>query len=166
MAMACFTVFSFYYFLHWQKETKNSQLVLSGLFAGIAFGCKYLIFALAIFPIAVLIILHFKPRKNAKIPVLIFLGSIVLVFIPWLIKNLILTGNPLFQLFYSLMGGDTWNSFVAAKFSKAHFPDFNIIHLLKLHLSFVYPFDSAPYSWVPLLFLPAFFSNCARHLRL
>ncbi len=157
IAMACFSVFSFLSFLNWEKEKRNSDLVLCGIFSGLALGCKYIIITLNVLPLLILIFFYQKVENKKLSTLFLFCISSFIVFVPWLLKNFFLTGNPVFPLAYSFLGGYEWNNFVSHKFVEAHAPVLDFIHLLNDHKGLFLPISSAPYTLIPILFLPVLF---------
>jgi len=92
------------------NDTKKSKwFILSAIFSGIGMGSKYTgVFTL--FGIVLLIIWfeYFKMKK--KFPeivwqILIFIMLVLAIMSPWLIKNMIHTGNPIYPLLYKWFGG-------------------------------------------------------------
>lgn len=50
------------------------------------------------------------------------LGTLITIG-PWLVKNAVETGNPVYPLLYSAFGGRDWNDEVNTRWKKAHGPD-------------------------------------------
>ncbi|RMG39683.1 MAG: hypothetical protein D6719_12760 [Candidatus Dadabacteria bacterium] len=82
----------------------------AGLALGLALGCKYnaLLFAVVLF----FTTLIFASRRNAKpaqIITAVFLVAFpaILLFSPWLFKNILWAGNPLYPLYKGILGGAT-----------------------------------------------------------
>jgi hypothetical protein len=90
----------------WALTRERMWLAVSGVLAGLAMGCKY---TAALLPLAAVVVVawhlgrapgrslatlaaHFSPAVGVAVIAL-------LVFSPWLIKNLLLTGSPIFPLF-------------------------------------------------------------------
>jgi hypothetical protein len=102
------------YFVISFLQGQGKMIYLSGVFAGFALAVKYQnLVPVALLAIMILILrgekevpLPFSRRKGA----LIFLGLSFIVISPWLIKNLIFTGNPVFPFFYNLFGGRDWGA--------------------------------------------------------
>jgi len=92
------------------NDTKKSKwFILSAIFSGIAMGSKYSgIFVL--FGILTLIVSYeyFKMKKRfpeiAK-QILVFSGIVFVILSPWLIRNMIYTGNPIYPFLYKWLGG-------------------------------------------------------------
>ncbi len=103
-------------------EQRWTYALLSGIFIGAACGTKYtaLVMAAPIVAIVVLMITKWHWQTFG-----IFLFALCLTFSPWLIKNAILTGNPVFPLAAKTLGQhhwsdeqvDRWNQSVQAKLS-------------------------------------------------
>jgi hypothetical protein len=91
-------------------------LVLSGVLAGFALSTKYT--ALAVLPGLALVLLVFRIRQpQAIIKHLLLLGIVALViWSPWLIKNLVLTGNPTYPFFF---GGIHWDAYRASWYDRS-----------------------------------------------
>ena len=107
LGLVFFTTASILAYLHWRNEEykKNKWLVLSAIAMGLALGTKYN--ALIAWLFLTLAIIFFYSRDTEKQWPAIKYGAIfflvsLLIFSPWLIKNLLLTGNPLFPLFKGL----------------------------------------------------------------
>lgn len=57
---------------------------------------------------------------------LAFIGGGAIAFGPWLLKNLIETGNPVYPLLYDLFGGVDWNEQLNEKWKRGHSPPAHI----------------------------------------
>lgn len=85
----------------WRQDSQRLNLLLAGAFAGLAFSTKYTAGALVL---AALIALawHIWKRRSAFFPALLQFGLAAAVFaLPWLIKNWITTGNPVYPFFFA-----------------------------------------------------------------
>lgn len=153
LALAGYSALAFFAFLNWTRERNRPHLVLMGIFIGLGLGCKYTAMLTIAIPLFLLMLVHvFVMQKDAeqratdKIKGLGF-HALCLIFcafilvLPWCIKNLIFTSNPIFPLFYNILGGYGWTSELATKFMKAHlsfnfikpfYQDFSRITLLTL----------------------------------
>lgn len=109
---------------------KGWQLV--GLMAGAAMACKYPGLISAVIPLggAVVwsIIRTSDSSENASVfnrfgkPILAFTGGVVLAIGPWLIKNTVQTGNPVYPLAWTIFGGTDWNAERNDQWRAAHAP--------------------------------------------
>jgi hypothetical protein len=77
--------------------------LLAGALAGLAAGCKYLALAMVAVPvfIAVVLVQRGASAKRRWGRVGLWLAGAALAFSPWLVRNLVATGNPLFPFFNS-----------------------------------------------------------------
>lgn len=107
----------------------------SGLLAGLACGCKYTAVAALVVPLALSIPLVVALRaKTASAPgntlrrsgiwLLMFFAGCLVSFGPWLAKNVIATGNPVFPLAHGLIGArdGIWNDDGATRWHEGHLP--------------------------------------------
>jgi hypothetical protein len=91
----------------WQFTRERRWLVFAGLFAGFAMGCKY---TAAILPLAATLVILLTllqsratptpPYSHPLLPPASFLLTILLTFSPWLLKNLLFTGNLVYPLLF------------------------------------------------------------------
>jgi 4-amino-4-deoxy-L-arabinose transferase-like glycosyltransferase len=100
------------------------QVLLVGLMAGSAMSCKYpaLVSVAAPLGIAVCVLSWSERGRMAKpwIVPLAFVCGFLLTFGPWLMKNAIETGNPIYPLAYRVFGGRDWDAALDARWTKAH----------------------------------------------
>lgn len=99
-------------------------LVLAGLLAGFACGTKYPAVLFLVVPAAGYLSLSAVAEGSgggkALLRVGVFLGAVGLAFSPWLVKNLIVTGNPVFPLLGGLLDGGGWGAAERARWVQAH----------------------------------------------
>ncbi|MFA5778932.1 MAG: glycosyltransferase family 39 protein [Elusimicrobiota bacterium] len=99
LGLTFYLFLSFISLMKWMETSLNKWLVLSGLLCGFSLGIKYtagisaIIFILIIFHTAV------SKRENIFSKIILFVSSAFLVFLPWLVKNYIFTGNPVFPFY-------------------------------------------------------------------
>src|SRR3989338_3824741 len=94
------------------------NLILSGIFAGLALGTKYTgIFFLGF--LSIILYLKINELENLKKlkSLIIFLSTSLILFLPWLIKNIVFFKNPLYPFFsnilgYQMMRPENWIAFV------------------------------------------------------
>jgi len=86
-------------FLRWRDLAGSSEgsgwLLLSGVFAGLGVGTKY---TAAVCP--AILLLYMLARRSKRRDQVLFSGAAAALGSPWLIKNWIVTGNPVFPFFY------------------------------------------------------------------
>ncbi len=99
--------------------------VIAGYLAGAAAACKYTGVVFGAFPIGVFLVVTLVRRARRRTLLVLFslygLG-IVLGGGGWYIKNLILTGNPVYPLLYEWFGGASWNPEKATRWARIHSP--------------------------------------------
>lgn len=120
-----------------QRATQHNArwLAISGLFAGFACGCKYTGVPVVLTPLAIAAILSpvagnsqcgsIAASLRSRLTRLgVFVVPAVLVLSPWLIRNTINTGNPVFPLAQSIMPTheNVWNADGAARWAEGHLP--------------------------------------------
>jgi hypothetical protein len=93
-----------------EEGRERGPLLLSALFMGLALGTKYYAGLLA-----VLLVLRLAWRDRLKAAVL-FTAAASAVFAPWLVKNWIFVGNPVFPFLYKVFPATKlgWTSQLAA----------------------------------------------------
>ena len=110
------------------KRTEHRLLALCGLLAGSAMACKYTGAISVVLPLAVMIAIRSRvvrePMslrvKHALIELILFGAGGLLAVGPWLVKNTVETGNPVFPLAYSVFGGEGRDAEMNAQWSKGH----------------------------------------------
>lgn len=87
----------------WRLTRERRWLLLSGFLAGLAMGCKYTAAIVPLAAVVVILFTSFAQRITASsvlLPSAAFCLIALLTFSPWLIKNLIFTGNPVYPLLF------------------------------------------------------------------
>lgn len=132
------------------EQPAGSFVVLTGLLAGSAMACKYTGVVSVVIPIGIaLCMLSARRSMPSAVPgpppndggrpldgiALLRTGGLysagVLIAVgPWLAKNLLETGNPVYPLLYTVFGGVDWDASLNAKFRAGHRPpDYNVFRL-------------------------------------
>ncbi len=88
-------------FEHVWLQSDRITTLLAGIFSGLAFGCKYPAGVIFLAGLIGLVILQLKTKnKNwVKNLILYCLGAGALA-LPWLLKNFLFTGNPIYPFFF------------------------------------------------------------------
>lgn len=102
----------------WNDRKMFWWLVL-GVVSGWAMSCKYTAILPVVVPGAGLLAAASVRLKSARPLVGILLGGTA-IFGPWMVKNLIDTGNPVYPLVWNLFGGIDWDAGMNAKWAAAH----------------------------------------------
>lgn len=110
--------------------------LLTGLVAGSALACKYTGLVTAVLPAfaGLGLLLAVPPDRSlplrtrvrlrsATSGLSLFLFGVSLAAGPWLIRNVVDTGNPVYPLAWSVFGGRHWDADVNARWQDAHSPD-------------------------------------------
>ena len=114
MGLLFFTLAMAYYLLRWVRTRRTSDWVLSAAFAGLLSASKYTgmpTAALAGFLLLITGILAPAGRRNIPASLLRFVlfGLISMAIVaPWLIKNVIYTGIPVYPLASRIFKGGEW----------------------------------------------------------
>lgn len=107
MAWSLFEVLALFAFIKWTKIQDERWLLLSGICLGLGMGTKY--FALANLGVLGIMLLLFEVKKRDWKSLIrraaILGGSALLIASPWYLKNLFLTGNPIYPMYF---GGPEW----------------------------------------------------------
>ncbi len=119
LATAFFATLAFGALVIGGEEEDRKLVWLSALCAGAAVATKWPAIPVVLLPLVGL--LAFR-RKFRLLPVfgLLAMGMIV----PWLVKNWLLAGNPVYPLFYQWFPHPYWSASQAAMFSAKHYATF------------------------------------------
>jgi hypothetical protein len=96
-------------------------MVLAGLAAGLAGGCKYtgLVLAAAAVGAAWLIAGPGGVRRRAVLAA-VFGFAVLAAFGPWLVRNAVWTGNPVYPFAYGVFGGAAWSAEQDEQWRRGH----------------------------------------------
>ena len=94
-----------------RRSASPTPAILLGLCAGAAFACKYPAAVQAVVPAGLAVAAGFVTGGRATGKNCAAFAAATLVFAgPWLVRNLLNTGNPVFPLLWSVLGGDGWDA--------------------------------------------------------
>ncbi len=94
---------------------------LLGLLAGGAMGCKYPGLISAVIPLGMLAVAQGIRKRTAEPLLCLFVGWAI-VMGPWLVKNVIDTGNPVYPLADRVFHSSQWDQEREAKWNRVHGP--------------------------------------------
>ena len=107
-------------------------VLLTGLLAGSGMACKYPGAVQVVIPLGVALLWAAGRHANGstrRVPAsevaktaAVFAVGVLLAVGPWLLKNLVETGNPVYPLLWSVFGGIDWDAAINAKFRAGHSP--------------------------------------------
>ncbi len=107
------------FFLHLKKPDKNKKLFLCGIFWGLSISTKYVFaFYYLAFLISVFLVTGASIKKKAATVILISL-LVFACMVPWMIKNMLICGNPVYPYFNPIFKSKFWNSEQSENFSTA-----------------------------------------------
>ncbi len=109
------------------SRTPRGALV-AGLFAGLAAMAKLTALGFIVLPVAIVLFVRtFYPsnagqinRRHAMVPMAMFALGTLLILAPYLIRNAIWTGNPVFPFATSLLGAGHWTDDQVTRWNNAH----------------------------------------------
>ncbi len=87
-------------FLQWLSQHQSRWLILAGIFAGLLLGSKYTSGAVLVSMEVAITVYCLRTHKSWWRSMLVFNLSLLVLFLPWLMKNFIFTGNPMYPLFF------------------------------------------------------------------
>ncbi len=115
---------------HQESAIRNLQsaiewrwIVVAGLLAGLACGCKYTALPMIALPLGLVVLLvpgNKVPRRLVN--VLVFAVAVFAAFSPWLVKNQMMTGNPVFPLANGVFEATPpgWGEEESARWDRGH----------------------------------------------
>ena len=107
-----FTILALYALVKWADGRQESWLALSGMMAGWAASTKYnaLIVPVCLGLFVLTEAIRWREWRDVWKWLLVFEVPAVVIASPWYLKNWIITGNPVWPLMYSLLGGRYWSA--------------------------------------------------------
>lgn len=109
------------------EQDRQRWVFLAGVMTGSAMSCKYPGLISAVIPCWVwLVVARWKSTRCAKqlcSTTIVFGFGVIAAVGPWLIKNTIETGNPVYPLAYEMFGGIDWDDQLNEKWKTGHSPD-------------------------------------------
>lgn len=177
MFLCFYSLLALINFFIWLDKKDNKQLLLMGIFLGIALGIKYTAFFISISLYAAIILLFiFRKQFNFQNTKHLFLSAclVLLFFTPWLIKNTYYFNNPLYPYEYIFENRET-NIFqtpddyrnsrlqeVSYLRNSIYYDKYQPVNILKIFFNQSTGKDSEIGPWIdfgfaPILILPFFF---------
>ena len=149
LATTFFGMLAFGGLLVWaEREEQRGWLWLSAIAAGAAVSTKWTAVAVVLLPATVSLACV---RKSLTLTTGYWLLATVFV-VPWLVKNWLFTGNPVYPLFYNAFPSPHWSAEQAALFARKHYPSFDIAGL-KQFFGLPWHYSLAEPGAVPLLLM-------------
>jgi 4-amino-4-deoxy-L-arabinose transferase-like glycosyltransferase len=117
LVLLLYATLAFFTLVRWTQDGAKVWLVLTGVLGGLALSTKYTALALLPALVVALLILGVRGRQYAVSDLWLAVRSAfllcavaLLVWLPWLTKNLVLTGNPTYPFFFGGIHWDAWRS--------------------------------------------------------
>lgn len=101
-----------------RARVSHSPLI-PGLLAGGAMACKYPALISAVIPFGALVVVRAWRERSVR-GVFAFGLGLALTIGPWLVKNVVDAGNPVYPLGFGAFGGRDWDAAREAKWTHAH----------------------------------------------
>ncbi len=117
IAMALFLSISLIEILRWRETGLFRHLLVASAFAGVLASMKYtgVLFAGALFATLLVLRLADRTGRGSLAHDLAFPFPALTLFLPWLVKNVVMTGNPVYPLLVEKLGGVEWNADLGAR---------------------------------------------------
>jgi hypothetical protein len=110
LGLTAFVLAGVYAFLRWTESQSDAWLALSALFAGLAIATKYTAIVWLALLVMLLIYHAWRHQRQSITWICARVASLALVagliVLPWLMKNWIVTGNPVYPFLFEGIG---WN---------------------------------------------------------
>ena len=119
LGVICFQMLAVFAYLAWRREGHWTWIVLAGVFAGLDVGCKYTGGAIGLILLALILLVgggRTRDWRERLIAGTLFGTTVFLVVLPWLVKNVVMTGNPMYPFLFGIFGGTGWDAERAAAF--------------------------------------------------
>lgn len=117
-------VVAFRYWFYGNSEEAERIAILLGLCAGLAFAAKYPAFMFAVVPAGAMILMKQQWRpvdiKGLSKQLALFSVGLLMTAGPWLAKNTVLCGNPVYPLAGNVFGGKTLDAEKIDQWQRAH----------------------------------------------
>ena len=123
---------------HTDSRRQHRWLLVAGLLAGSAAACKYPGVLSVAFPMGLvaLCVCFRRPSTDEAasgasrfrtLPLAMFVAGGAIAFGPWLVKNSVETGNPVYPLLWSVLGGESFDHEIQTRWQQAHSPPVELL---------------------------------------
>ncbi len=110
LAVLFYAAVAFFAVQRWHENDRLRWLILAGLAAGCVVGVKYSgLMVVAFMTLGVTLLAAPSGLKPALRSAVVFAGFAAIPALPWLVKNWMLTGNPVFPFFGEIFGGSSFH---------------------------------------------------------
>lgn len=126
LAEVCTLVLALLWLREWLRERSARAAVMIGAMLGAACAAKYLSVGLIAGPVLLAMLacaVARRDRLRALSDVAVVAGVSLVLFSPWLIRNVAYTGNPVFPLATRTLGAGHWSGESEQRWVDGHGPD-------------------------------------------
>lgn len=124
-AQFCYLALGLLWLRRWLTKPVVKSAVIIGAMLGAACAVKYLSVALVAGPVLAVMLIASMVRWRRIAHVALSGGVAIMLFSPWLIRNTIATGNPVFPLAMGLFGQGHFSDESAARWNNGHAPSYH-----------------------------------------
>ncbi len=125
LSQVAYMVTGLLWLLYWieadGKDEKKAAAFI-GMAAGAACATKYLSVGLVAGPLLLIMFVFALFKRKKYVSVLTAVTASVVMFFPWLLRNFMNTGNPVFPLATSIFGLGHWTEEMGARWDAGHAP--------------------------------------------
>ncbi len=123
LAVVCYTALAMLWLREWLRAPDRRAAVCVGVMLGASCAVKYLSVGFVVAPVLVVMIISSlrSRRRLCHLPLVGF--ATLFLFAPWLIRNTVYTGNPVFPLATSVFGRGHWSDESDKRWVDGHAPD-------------------------------------------
>ena len=126
-------------------KQRTRLIAVTGFLAGSAMASKYPGLVSVVTPISIFFLIVCWPGKNCESEasswisffrsVVYFVAGISLAVGPWLAKNFVATGNPVYPLAYSVFGANDWSPQMDARWQAGHSASEHEFSRIPIHIN-------------------------------
>jgi len=166
LGLCLYVILAFFSIYNWLASKDLKWLIVGAVFAGFGAGVKLsgLLFAPILVGFIFIFCLFVDKSGLKRIIKIIFIFTIIFIVVasPWYLKNYFLTGNPVYPVFYSILGGRDLNLEVAQALQSAVSVEHSFSSFFKSFWTTTmdasgHAADTDPISPLFLIFLPLLF---------
>ena len=104
-----------------EASIQRRLILVTGIMAGSAMAAKYPAVVSVVIPAGLLLLCSVQTKGRLQLSIALLYGAGVLLAAgPWLVRNIVDTGNPVYPLMYSVFGAEDWSPAMDDKWKNAH----------------------------------------------
>ena len=113
---------------------RRGLVLATGLLAGSAMAAKYTGLVSVVIPVGLLLAVSSRNGREFVKSALLFSVGVLITIGPWLARNFVDTGNPVYPLMYSLFGATDWSPELNNKWQLGHLAPEHSLATIPRHL--------------------------------